>query len=93
MASETMFESAGRLFFSRERVKSLEKDLNTAGVNMPADSFAGYMSLNVIVVTIILALLVLLYQPTGDLITGLVGQYADVPYPLIALLVLVVSWT
>jgi Flp pilus assembly protein TadB len=92
MSNETMFESVGRLFFSRERVKGLEKELNTAGINMPADSFAGYVSLNVIVVTIFLTMLALLYQPSGELMTGFVSQYADVPYPLIALLVLVVSF-
>lgn len=92
MAGETIFESTGRLFFSRERVRALERSLNTAGVNIPADSFAGYVSLNVIVVTIILAMLALLYQPSSEFITGLVSQYADVPYPLIVLLVLAVSF-
>ncbi|MDD5171676.1 MAG: type II secretion system F family protein [Candidatus ainarchaeum sp.] len=92
MANENLFEIVGRLFFSRERVKSLEKELNIAGVNMPADSFAGYMSINVIVVTIVLTLFLLLYQPTADMMTGGVKQFIDVPYPVIALLVLVISF-
>jgi pilus assembly protein TadC len=91
LMAENLFESAGRLFFSRERVKSLEKELNIAGVNMPADSFAGYMSINVVVITIVLTLFILLYQPTADMVTGGVKQFVDVPYPLIALLVLALS--
>ena len=92
MTNETVFENAGRLFFSRERVKGLERELNIAGVNIPADSFAGYVSLNVLVVTIFLALLVLLYQPSADMITGLIIQYASIPYALVALLVLALSF-
>ncbi len=92
MSNENIFESAGRLFFSRERVKRLEKELNTAGVNMPADSFAGYVSLNVIVMTIFLALLLLMYQPTGEMITALVNQYVLLPFPIIALIILAISF-
>ncbi len=87
-----IFESAGRLFFSRERIKKLEQELNTAGVNMPADSFAGYASLNVIVVTIVLTLLIMVYQPSTEFMTGLISQYADVPYLVLAPVVLVVSF-
>jgi flagellar protein FlaJ len=92
MANESIFENAGRLFFSRERVKSLEKELNTAGVNIPADSFAGYVSLNVIVFTAFLALIALFYQPSIDLITGVIGQYVSLPFPVIAALILVLSF-
>ncbi len=92
MANESIFESAGRLFFSRERIRKLEGELNTAGVNMPADSFAGYVSLNVIVVTVFLAMLMLLYQPVNDAIVEAFAQIADIPYPLIALFVLALSF-
>ena len=85
MTNETLFESVGRLFFSRERVKSMEKDLNIAGVNMPADSFAGYLSLNVIVVSVFLTVLVLVYQPTSEAISGFVSEYVELPLPVIGL--------
>lgn len=91
MTNETLFENVGRLFFSRERVKGLEKELNIAGVNMPADSFAGYVSLNIIVVTVFLTLLILLYQPSSDTIYSFVKQLADIPFALVGVIVLVVS--
>jgi pilus assembly protein TadC len=92
MGNETIFESVGRLFFSRERIKGLEKELATAGVNMPADSFAGYASLNVIVATIVLTLAVLLYEPVGELITGTIDKIIQLPYPVVALFVLIMSF-
>jgi pilus assembly protein TadC len=92
MTNESIFENAGRLFFSRERIKGLEKELNTAGVNMPADSFAGYVSLNVLVLTVFLALLLLAYQPSGEFITAAIHEIVDLPFPVIALLVLAVSF-
>lgn len=92
MSSGSIFESVGRLLFTRRRIKSLEKELNTAGVNMPADSFAGYVSLNVIVATIILTTLVLLYQPVSDNIIEFIGQHAEVPFALVAVLVLILSF-
>jgi len=92
MTNESIFENAGRLFFSRERIKGLEKELNTAGVNMPADSFAGYVSLNVLVLTVFLALLLLAYQPSGEIINATVHEVADLPFPVTALLVLLVSF-
>lgn len=91
MANETLFENVGRLFFSRERVKGMEKDLNVAGVNMPADSFAGYLSLNVIVVSLFLSVLILVYRPTSEMISGFVGQYIQLPLPVIGLFLLIVS--
>ncbi len=90
MSNESIFENVGRLFFSRERVKDLEKDLNTAGVNIPADSFAGFVSLIVIVVTVFGTAAILVYPPATDAISSLVGQFAQVPFPLIALLVLII---
>jgi pilus assembly protein TadC len=91
MGSENMFEAAGRLFFSRTRIRKLEKQLNTAGVDMPADSFGGYMALNVIIITIFLTALLTLFQPLSDTISSLVSQYLELPYAVIVLLLLVVS--
>jgi pilus assembly protein TadC len=91
MANETLFESVGRLFFSRERVKSLEKELNIAGVNIPADSFAGYMSLNVIVASLFLSVLLIVYQPAVDSITAFTKQYIELPLPVIWIFLVVIS--
>jgi pilus assembly protein TadC len=92
MSSGSIFESVGRLLFTRGRIKSLEKELSTAGVNMPADSFAGYMSLNVVVATILLTSMMLLYQPVTDAITEAINGYIEVPFAVIAVLVLIASF-
>ncbi len=89
MANENMFESAGRIFFSRERIKSLEKDLNTAGINMAADSFAGYLGLNIIIITIFLSALVLVYPGTADFVTGLANNYPGVPSVVISVIIFI----
>ena len=93
MATEsTMFENAGRLFFSRERVKAMEKDLNISGANIAADSFAGYLALNITVVSIFLTALVLLYGPITQPVLGFFKKYVvDVPFPVFALVVLILS--
>ncbi|MBD3210315.1 hypothetical protein GF318_02950 [Candidatus Micrarchaeota archaeon] len=92
MRTDNIFESAGRLFFTRKRIRLLEKQLNTAGVNMPADSFAGYVALNVIVITLFLSLLLILFQPLNEAITGLVSGYVELPFALVAVLLIVVSF-
>lgn len=92
MANENLFESSGRLFFTRERVRELEKRLNTAGVNMPADSFAGYVALNVIVITIFLTALLVLFQPLNEVIEGTITEYLEIPFPVIVLMLLIISF-
>ena len=92
MSNESLFESVGRLFFTRNRIRKLEGDLNIAGVNMPADSFAGYVSLNVIIITVFLTALVLLYGPSSEMILDAASQVAEIPYFVIALLVLAASF-
>ena len=89
--NDSIFESAGRLFFTRDRIRSLEKEISTAGVNMPADSFAGYVALNVIVLTIFLTLLILFFPATNELLTSMAAEYGNIPFVLIALLVLIVA--
>jgi pilus assembly protein TadC len=89
--SENLFEKSGRLFFTRERIRTLEKEINTAGISMPADSFAGYVALNVIVVTLFLTLLIIFYPSTNELLKGIVSPYAAIPFELVAILVLIIS--
>jgi flagellar protein FlaJ len=90
--NETLFENAGRLFFTRNRIRELEKDIATAGINMPADSFAGYVALNVVILTVFLTLLVLLYPPTNQMLNDVVSAYAQIPFILLAVLVLISSF-
>lgn len=92
MVHENVFENAGRLFFTRDQVKGLEVELNTAGINMPADSFAGYVTINVIVITIILSLILILYQPAGDLITNTIKGFITLPGPVIGLLLIIAAF-
>jgi flagellar protein FlaJ len=91
MSNENLFESAGRLFFTRDRIKQLEREISTAGINMPADSFAGYVALNVVILTMFLTLLILFYPPTNQLLNDIVSQYAQIPFILLAVLVLIMS--
>ncbi len=65
-----LFENVGRFLFSRENVRSLEKRLRSAGISMPADSFAGYLGLNVFALFIIIFALLLFAQPVQDLISS-----------------------
>ncbi len=92
MSNENLFENAGRLFFTRDRIKKFEKEISTAGVNMPADSFAGYVALNVVILTVFLTLLILLYPPTNSILNEIVSQYAQIPFILLAVLVLIMSF-
>ncbi len=92
MSNENLFENAGRLFFTRNRIKKLEREISTAGINMPADSFAGYVALNVVILTVFLTLLILFYPPTNQLLNDIVSQYAQIPFILLAVLVLIMSF-
>jgi flagellar protein FlaJ len=87
-----MFESAGRLFFTRTNIRSLEKQITTAGISMPADSFAGYVAMNVIVVTIFLTAAILLYQPIIQPINNAISQYIELPFAVLAILVLIIAF-
>ncbi|MBU0533084.1 type II secretion system F family protein [Candidatus Micrarchaeota archaeon] len=91
MANDNMFETVGRLFFTRERIRNLEKQLNTAGVNIPADSFAGYVAMNLIVVTIFLTLFLVLFQPLNEIIEKFLSDF-NIPVPLVILLILILSF-
>ena len=66
MAQNTMFEFFGRLFFTRDRVRGLEREMAAAGLNIAPESFAGYLALNIIAVSMILALVAMLYPPFAD---------------------------
>ena len=88
--TDTMFESAGRLFFTRARIKDLEREINIAGVNMPADSFAGYVALNAIVATIFLTLLLVFYPPSYGFMSEITPF--EIPFPVIALFSLILSF-
>ncbi|MBN1169836.1 type II secretion system F family protein [Candidatus Micrarchaeota archaeon] len=88
--TDTMFESAGRLFFTRTRIKNLEKEINIAGINMPADSFAGYVALNAIVATVFLTLLILFYPPVYNAVTEIISF--ELPFPVFAAAALAFSF-
>ncbi len=86
------FENAGRLFFSRTQIRSLEKEINTAGINMPADSFAGYVALNVIIGTIFLTLVVLFFPGLSETIDGAISSVFALPFPIIAVFILIFAF-
>lgn len=85
MANETFFENAGRLFFTRKSVRDLEGKINAAGIDIPADAFAGYIALNVIVIALLITALVVLYEPTASFITKTTADLLTVELPLAAI--------
>lgn len=92
MASENMFENVGRLFFSRDTVKGMEKQLNAAGVDIPPDSFSGYLALNVIILTVLLTLFIVLYPPILEPVQAFLRQNVfEVPFAILALMALILS--
>jgi pilus assembly protein TadC len=87
MTNESVFEKAGRLFFTRQRIKRLEQELGIAGIGMPAESFAGYLAINVLVITAFLTLLMVVYRPASEPLSGLLREYLGLSQlaPLVAL--------
>jgi pilus assembly protein TadC len=81
MAQSTLFEFSGRLFFSRKRIKKLESEMAAAGVDIAPEAFAGYLAMNIIVVSIILTLVIMLYPVTSSFIIDLVNNVTTVEVP------------
>jgi Flp pilus assembly protein TadB len=92
MRNQSIFEYAGRFFFSRDRVRKLEKQLKTAGVDLPAESFAGYAAVNIVVVSFFLTLVIMVIPQFGETVTSLTDSALpfDVPFVLVGLLLFVV---
>ncbi|HID72990.1 TPA: hypothetical protein EYP38_03530, partial [Candidatus Micrarchaeota archaeon] len=92
MANESLFEYAGRFFFSRTRVRRLEKELNSAGVDLPAEAFAGYAAINVLVISVILTLVFMVFEPLREGFAELLNSALpfELPMVLVGLLVLIV---
>lgn len=92
MGNETIFESVGRLIFTRKRVRQLEMELRSAGIDTPADAFAGYVILNVLVLSIFVTAFLVLFGPTSELITGALGGLAEtLPAAVIWVLIFVIT--
>ena len=77
--SESIFEIVGRLVFSRERVRSLEKELQSAGINLPADAFAGYVLIDVLIISVFLTILLMLFEPFSIQVTKTINSIIQVP--------------
>jgi len=92
MGNESIFESVGRLLFTRERVRGLEAELISAGIDTPADAFAGYVVLNVLVLSIFISLFLVLFGPTADFINSAVsGVVEGLPFAVVWLVIFVVT--
>ena len=74
MTEDNLFELSGRLFFTRKHVRALEADLNTAGVNIPADSFAGYASINIIVIGAFITAAIMLTKSATNFLLDLLPK-------------------
>lgn len=77
--ADTIFEIVGRLVFSRERVRQFEKELMSAGINIPGDSFAGYVVIDVFVIAFFVSLILMLYAPFSVPIEKAISSVINVP--------------
>ncbi len=92
MSNESLFEYAGRFFFSRNRMRRLESELAAAGVDLRAEAFAGYAAINIVVVAFFISIALMLLQPIGEGLVTLLGEALgfELPAPVVWLLVFVV---
>lgn len=73
MAVHSVFESFGRLF-SRKQIRDIGHHLNSAGLGISAEAFAGYFFINVILFTLIL-FSVFAFVPSINMgLSGFVGS-------------------
>ncbi len=77
---ETIYESVGRLLFTRERIRTLRDELNSAGIDKPADAFAGYVVLNVFVLAFFVSIiLTIFFTPTSEPIEEFISGFIELP--------------
>jgi len=76
---ETIFEKVGRLLFTRKRIRGLEKELNNAGIDTPADAFAGYVILNVLVLSVFISLILMVFKPAAEPIQNTISGIIELP--------------
>lgn len=81
--AESIFEKVGRLLFPRQRVRSLEKELLSAGIGIPGDAFAGYVILNVLILAVFVSAFLLVFGPTATPITDFIAGIIEIPLPAI----------
>lgn len=88
---ESIFETVGRLLFTRQRVRQLETELNSAGVDTPAEAFAGYVILNVLVISVLVSLVLVLFGPTAEPINSFVSGIVELPFAVIWAAVFIIT--
>ncbi len=81
--AETIFEKVGRLLFTRTRIRALEKELNSAGIDTPADAFAGYVILNVFVLSLFISLILMFFKPASEPIQNTISGIIQLPFAAI----------
>jgi len=95
MHQESFFEFFGKLFLTRVQSKNLGKKLSAAGVKLAPEAFAGYLTLNILIVAILMTLLFMnnvdFYTGVGNLVfsilPGLPNEVIIVVSFIIALIV------
>ena len=83
MGNETIFERVGRLLFTRQRVRKLESELRSAGMDIPADAFAGYIILSVLVLSLAVTSILALFGPASETIIAFVEGVVELPAAVI----------
>jgi len=90
MAKDSVFEQAGRLFFSRKRVRAMQERIRAAGISMGAEAVSGYLQINVLMLAVLISALLFFYGPAREGIGALAREAGGVPDPLVWFLILAV---
>ena len=90
MTQDSLFEQVGRFFFTRNRVLTMRSGLNAAGIDLPPDSFAGYMVVNILVIALFLAVAGMLFAPFVKFVEGFIGYIISSPPAILLYLVIIV---
>ena len=79
----SVIEAIGRFFYSRESMRKLEYNVNTAGFNYSAEGFAGLLLALVLLFGIILTIFIFVHPVSSSFIQGAMKSPArDIPIPV-----------
>ena len=70
MSMFSIFEILGRVFFPRSQIKDFARNVSASGIEMPVESFMGYLATAIILFTIFLTLVFLSFPDLYAVFTG-----------------------
>ena len=91
VSRQSVFDLIGRLFFNRTQIKSLAKKVSTSGLNIGAESFAGYLIINILLFAIIFSVLLINNTFVYGSLSSFVAGFVQLPEPLLWFFIFVIS--